>query len=264
MERPLILLTNDDGIASPGLHAVAEAVYDLGEILVVAPLCQQSAASRHFLANRTRITEAVLHVDGERIAAYAVDSSPAQTVRWGLLTLAPRKPVIAISGINFGENVGVGITISGTVGAAIEAASFGIPSLAVSFETDPAYYLNISDEVDFSAPAHFTRLFAMQVLRNGLPPGVDILKIDVPQNATPETDYWITRVSRQQYFHSTVEEDENGRRLTGYQREIDMSTLEPDSDIYALAVDRVVSVSPITIDLTAKVDLEELARLLGG
>lgn len=262
MERPLILITNDDGIASPGLRAVVGAVYDLGDILVVAPKNQQSAASRHFLAHRTRITETVLHVDGQQVSAFAVDSSPAQTVRWGLLTLAPRKPTIAIAGINYGENLGVGITISGTVGAAIEAASFSIPSLAVSLETEQAYHLSISDEVDFSAAAHFTRFFAMRVLRDGLPPGVDILNINVPQSATPETGCRITRVSRQQYFHSTVEEDENGRRLTGYRREIDMTTLEPDSDIYAVVVDRLVSVSPITIDLTAKVDLGAVSRLV--
>src|SRR5919197_1301994 len=103
--KPLILLTNDDGIASPGLLALIHAVRALGELLVVAPRHQQSATSRSYW-QRPGITEIrTLNLDGQELNAYSVDATPAQTVRHGLLRFAPRKPDLIISGINYGENV---------------------------------------------------------------------------------------------------------------------------------------------------------------
>jgi 5'-nucleotidase len=171
----------------------------------------------------------------------------------------PQRPNLVISGINFGENVGGSATISGTVGAAIEAASFGIPTMAASLETEPEYHFALSGEVNFDTAAVFVRRFARWLLRYGMPPAVDILKLEVPNSATPETPWRMTRVSRQQYWVSPVRLAGNGEReIRGYEKRIDWDTLEPDSDIYALAVDRVVAVSPMTIDLTAPVDLDRL------
>jgi 5'-nucleotidase len=173
---------------------------------------------------------------------------------------------LLISGINFGENVGTSVTNSGTVGAAIEAATFGVPGLAVSVETPQEFHYQHSDSVDFTAAAAFTRRFAQIVLDGGLPAGVDILKIEVPSDATPETPWRIARVSRQRYYVPLP----SGRRSLGeqkgisYTRVINWDTLEADSDVRALAVDRVVSVAPLTIDLTARVDLDELAADFQG
>lgn len=259
---PLILVTNDDSIASPGLRAAIWAVRDLGQILVVAPKGQQSGASRNFLPNLGTTCQENIEVDGVQVPAFSVEAAPAPTVRRAILTLAPRAPDLVVVGINYGENVGVGITISGTIGAAIEAASFGIPTLAVSLETEKKHHFSHSEEVDFTVAAHFTRRFAQRLLSVPLPPGVDILKVDVPMDATSQTPCRLTRVSRQRYFQSIVGPDEKGdRRLVGYDIQIDFDALEPDSDIYALSVERVVSVSPLTIDLTAKVDLERLAEM---
>ncbi len=178
-----------------------------------------------------------------------------------LLDLAPRPPSLLISGINFGENVGTSVTTSGTVGAAIEAASFGVPGLAVSVETPKEFHYQHSDAVDFTAAAAFTRRFTQIVLTGGLPSGVDILKIEVPSDATPETPWRMVRVSRQRYYVPLP----SGRRSLvdqkgiDYARVINWDTLETDSDVRALAMDRVVSVSPLSIDLTARVDLDELA-----
>ena len=259
---PLILVTNDDGIASPGLRAAIWAVRDLGQILVVAPKGQQSGASRNFLPNLGTTCQENIEVDGVQVPAFSVEAAPAPTVRRAILTLAPRAPDLVVVGINYGENVGVGITISGTIGAAIEAASFGIPTLAVSLETEKKHHFSHSEEVDFTVATHFTRRFAQRLLSVPLPPGVDILKVDVPMDATSQTPCRLTRVSRQRYFQSIVGPDEKGdRRLVGYDIQIDFDALEPDSDIYALSVERVVSVSPLTIDLTAKVDLERLADM---
>ncbi len=259
-DRPLILLTNDDGIASPGLYAAVEAAAPLGELLVVAPKTQQTAAGRSLPPAPGSVERFPMRLaDGQEVEAYALLGSPAQAVRGGLLLLAGRQPALLISGINYGENVGVGVTISGTVGAAIEGATFGVPALAVSLETEIEHHRAHSRAVDFGVAAHFTRLFARMMLELSLPPHTDLLKLDVPAGATIETPWRITRVSRQNYFHSIVGELEGIRRITGYERQVDLATLEPDSDIYAIMVDNVISLTPITVDLTAQSDFAALA-----
>lgn len=263
-DSPLILVTNDDGIASPGLAAAVAAVQDLGEVLVVAPRDQQTGASRNFLRRPGRRYDEVLHINGIPVPAIALEASPAQVVRAALLLLAPRPLDLMIAGINYGENVGAGITISGTIGAYIEGATFDVPALAVSLETEIQHHLTHDDDVDFTAASHVTRGVAQLMLERPLPAGVDILKVDVPRTATVETPWRITRVSRQRYFQSTVAEDPKRgiRRFTGYRREIDFNTLEPDSDVHALVVDRVVSVSPLTIDLTAHISRARMTEYL--
>src|SRR5215467_7022964 len=135
-ERPLILFTNDDGIASPGLWAVVDAFYDVGDVLVVAPREQQSGMGRSLpVTSEGRIIEQERLIRGEPNKVYAVDGTPAQAVQHGVIELADRLPSLVVSGINYGENCGNGVTISGTVGAALEAASLGIPAIAVSQQT---------------------------------------------------------------------------------------------------------------------------------
>jgi len=264
---PLILVTNDDGIHSPGLLAVVEAVCDLGEIMVAAPQRQYSNSGRSHppSALRDRGAQPVtLPTRCPNVRAYALDSSPAQTVLRALTELVPRRPALLISGINYGENMGTGVTVSGTVGAALEAACAGVPALAVSLQTPHEFHFNPSAKVDFSVAAAFARRFARMVLRGGLPPDVDVLKIDVPDTAGLDTPWRLTRASRQPYYVPTLERQlsSDGTQLTDYVIQIDWDTLEPDSDIYALVVDRVVSVSPLSIDLTSRVDMSALTAEL--
>ena len=264
---PLFLVTNDDGINSPGLLALVEAVCDLGEVIVAAPQKQYSNAGRSHppSALRDDNAEAVfLPVKCPNVRAYALDSSPAQTVLRALIELVPRPPALVISGINYGENMGSGVTISGTVGAALEAASAGVPALAVSLQTPHEFHFNASGKVDFSVAAAFARRFAQMLLKGSLPPDVDVLKIDVPDTASLDTPWRLTRVSRQPYYVPTRERrlSNDGTQLTNYIIQIDWDTLEPDSDIYALVVDRVVSVSPLSINLTSRVDLSFLTAEL--
>ncbi|MFQ5575739.1 MAG: 5'/3'-nucleotidase SurE, partial [Anaerolineae bacterium] len=144
--RPLILLTNDDGIESPGLRALVKAVAPLGDILVAAPHFQQTGAGRSFakITDR-RWNRQTWTIGGRQVTAYSLKGTPAQVTASALIDLAPRPVTLAISGINFGENVGSGITISGTVGAALEAAAHGVPVLAVSRETPIEYHNSYSD-----------------------------------------------------------------------------------------------------------------------
>ncbi len=268
--RPLILVTNDDGIASPGLYAAVRAVSDLGEVAVVAPRQQYSNAGRcHPPAarrNRNAVERITLPADCPATVAYAVEGSPAQAVASAWVALLRRLPNLVISGINYGENLGSGTTISGTVGAALEAACAGIPALAVSLQTDPNFHYSPSEQVDFAAAMHFTRQFAQAMLADALPPDVDVLKVDIPAGATPATPWRITRVSRQPYYVPIIPHAEPAYDPYGpdYRIEIDMATLEPDSDIYALVVARVVAVCPLSIDLTSRVDRHQLAQLLAA
>jgi 5'-nucleotidase len=264
-KTPLILVTNDDGIRSPGLQAAAETVLTQGELIIAAPRWQQTAAGRSLPASFTgRIYEETIEVDGQLLPAYAVEGSPAQVVQHAILELAPRLPDLVVAGINYGENLGSGITVSGTVGAALEAATFGIIGLAASLGVDKQHHRSHSTEVNFEAAIHFTSYFARQMLNQEVPFDVDLLKIDIPSSATPETPWRLTRVSRQRHFVPIASKD---RALTlpgpmDYKQDLQPEQLEPDSDIYAFVIDGIVSASPLSFDLTARVDLAQFEQQL--
>ncbi len=265
-ERPLILLTNDDGIASPGLLAAAEAVCDLGELLIVAPATQQTGMGRGTppIVNGVLTIES-LRVGCEDVRVYAINGSPAQTVVLGVLGIAPRRPALVVSGINHGENLGTAVTGSGTVGAALQAAEMGIPGLAVSLETDKAYHYNHGAGLHWDAAAHFTRIFAQRMLQAALPFDVDVLKVDVPAEATAQTSWRITRQARQSYYKIVppAERIAPGPLIElDYRIEIDWDCLARDTDVYAFSHDRVVAVTPLSEDLTSRTDLAQLDRLL--
>jgi 5'-nucleotidase len=267
-DNSLILVTNDDGIESPGLLAAVGALRALGELLVVAPSEQHSGAGRSFPRGSSgRIQQIQLDCEDESLEAFAVDGSPAQVVQHALIELARRPPDLAVVGINYGENLGNGVMGSGTVGAALEAASSGVPSLAVSLQTAAEHYFAHSPEIDFTAAAHFCRFFACRSLaaRSRMPFDVDVLKVDVPDDATLDTPWRVTRVSRRGYFHALppVRERLGDVGPLGYHTRVDWPSIEPDSDIYALVRDRVVSVAPISLDLSSRVDRVALSRLLG-
>jgi 5'-nucleotidase len=263
----LILLTNDDGIQSPGLKAAAWAVLGLGELLVVAPLTQQTAMGRSFTGRPdARLEPVEYEVEGHRIRAYACEGSPASVVRHGLLVLCrDRLPDLVVSGINYGENVGGSITASGTVGAAFEAASLGIPALAASLQMHPSAFLHHGEQ-DWTSARHFLRLFAGKLLAAALPFDVDILKIDIPENATPATPWRLTRLSRQRYFMRVLEEPTLASRLgDGHVAvQVDPDRLEPDSDIHALLNEAAVAVTPLSLDSTSRADFSLIRRALGA
>jgi len=260
--RPLILMTNDDGIDSPGLHAAAAALSDLGDLLIVAPSSQQTGAGRSYPATAdSTIYPATIPLSGDNIAAYKVNASPAQAVSLAVNVVAQRPIDLCVSGINYGENLGSGVTISGTVGAAIDAACFNIPALAVSLETPKEYHLTYSKAINFEVAAHFTRLFAQQTLANGLPAKVDLLKIDVPATATPETPWRAASISRQRYYDLVYKGQVglDGAQALDYTVNLLREKVEPNSDVYVCAVEKLVAVVPMTVDLTAPVGLAEVA-----
>lgn len=265
MHKRLILLTNDDGIESPGLWSAAEALSELGNVTVVAPREQCTGAGRSMPKSSDGvIREMYITVKAKRWKVYAVGGTPAQAVRHAILELLGQKPDLVVSGINYGENVGTCVTISGTIGAAIEGAAQGIPSIAVSLQTDEALNFSHSEEIDFTAAAHFTKLSARMFLCAAPLQDVDILKVEVPSNATIHTPWVLTRMSRQ-YYYVPVKSKRKSLSEPGpitYRIEYDEQKLEPEDDIYALQVMGHVSITPLSIDMTSRVDLSRLERRL--
>jgi len=263
--KPQILLTNDDGILSPGLWAAAASLSKLGFVTVTAPREQYSGGGRS-LPNTSDgiIQEQRVQVNGQEWSVFSVGGSPAQTILHGVYEVLKKKPDLVVSGINYGENVATGITISGTVGAAMEGASLGIPSMAVSLEAAAKYHLSYSEELSFLVAAEFTVRFARLLLKKKFPADVDLLKVDVPSDATVDTPWQLTRVSRQRYYEPIAPERKswNEQGIIGY-REAGQLDKEPeDTDVFVLRKKRMVSVSPLSLDLTSRVDFAELDKLM--
>jgi 5'-nucleotidase len=263
-ERPLILLTNDDGIRSPGLWAAAEALSAVGYVTVAAPREQSTGTGRSMpITSDGAIHEEQVTVGGRTWKVYAVGGTPAQAVQHAIFELTPRKPDLVVAGINYGENLTTGISISGPVGAAMEGAMFGVPALAVSQETDSSFFYTYSNEVDFSVAGYFTAAFARLLLDGESVPDLHVLNVNVPLGATRETPWRVTRLSHHRYYVPIPPKrdrlDIPGR--VGYEVRMP-ETPEEDSDVHALRVERVVSVTPLSLDQTSRVDPTVLTQRL--
>ena len=273
-DKPLILITNDDGIDSPGLHAAVRAALPLGEPVVAAPARQWSGSGRSLWVDPAgQIRRHPLVVDGRAIPAYEVGASPAVVVLHGLLELVPRRPALVISGINYGENVGTDITGSGTIGATLQAASAASHAWPVRCRRPKSCTPRIADRRGLLRrhPLH-------PAVRAGGPaeayirPTSTSSRSTSPSDATPETPWRSdTRLSPLPTTRPSPLAGGSGRRCAprrGCRVGLDYAELaepertEPDSDIYALRVDRVVSVAPLSLDLTSRVDPREFRPLL--
>ena len=252
MDNKLVLITNDDGIESPGLLATAEAVADLGELVIVAPSYQQTAMSRSLSGSRDEFFKSMEYrVNGSVFTAYHISASPAMAVQHAYnVMFRDRKPDIIISGINYGENLGWDSMLSGTIGAAFQAAAQGTSALAVSLQTDIENHFYYG-KVNWSGAKHFLRLYAERILREGMPDGVQVLKIDVPSIADEKTEWRYTNLADSHYFTAEIENPTLQSKLGDAKvklKPIDNS-LDKNSDIYAIAVDKVVSVTPLRMNL---------------
>jgi len=234
MAKPIILLTNDDGINAPGLHALEEAMAELGEVWVVAPATEQSAVSQAItLRSPVRVRDC-----GTR--RFSISGTPTDCVYVALNRLL-EKVDVCVSGINHGANLGDDVLYSGTVAGAIEATLRDVPAVAVSL----ASY----KDFDFGVAAQAGRKLAEQVLRHGLPRGV-FLNCNVPQDASPDEDFTICKLGRRNYRHM-VEEKLDPRQNPYYWiggAEIGFDDL-PGSDCNVIAEGK-ISVTPVHLDMT--------------
>jgi 5'-nucleotidase len=254
-----ILVTNDDSVYATGIKAAYQCVSDLGEVAVVAPSTQQSGVGRGIsIFEPLRMTKT--RMDG--FEAYAVDGTPTDSVILGLFTVLKRMPDLVLSGFNIGENISTdAITTSGTIGAALEASSYSIPTIAASIqvldEGDKFDDLR-SYEYDFEVCKHIVNRIAKNVLDKGLPEGVDLLNINIPRHATFDTEIQVTRLARK-IFGTTVQERHDPRARTYYWIHGDSLTDAPEgTDVHALLKCGHISVTPLSLDLTAQIDFQRI------
>jgi 5'-nucleotidase len=194
----LILVTNDDGVYSPGLRALAGAMATLGEAVIVAPDRNRSAVG-HALT-----LEHPLRAQEIEPGIFAVDGTPTDCVNLGIHGLIMQRPDLVVSGINSGSNMGDDITYSGTVSAALEASLMGIPSIAVSLDA------SVFSESDLLVATRFVVSLAGQVMKKGLPPDT-FLNVNIPSGSCRGVK--ITRQGKRRYGKAViVNEDPRGRK----------------------------------------------------
>lgn len=168
--RPLILLSNDDSVNAPGLEASIEMLSPIGDLFVVAPDVPRSGSSHALTVTSPVTVEKVRESKG--IAVYACSGTPADCVKLAMSCLLPRQPDLMVSGINHGSNSSVSVIYSGTMGAAIEAAMLGMPSIGFSL-------CNHSSDADFAASVRYGKIIVQDVLTNGMPKGIT-LNVNIP------------------------------------------------------------------------------------
>ena len=264
-KKPHILLTNDDGIRSPGLWAAASELSKIGYVTVAAPREQSSGMGRSLPSTSDGIIrKEQVQVNGQTWDVYAVGGTPAQAVLHGILEIIPHKPDLIVSGINYGENVGLGVTISGTVGAAMEAAALGIPAMAISLETDTQYHLTHSEDIDFSVAGYFAAYFAKLLLKKRFSQEVDLIKVEVPTHATPETEWEVGGLSHNRYYDPFPAQrsswDEPGPIL--YKLTEHIANEPENTDVHILRTKKKVAVTPLNLDMTARVKFSEFEDFL--
>jgi len=246
--KPYVLLTNDDGIAAPGLFALYKEIAKVADVVVVAPDKERSAAGHSItIANPLRVTD--FEKNGS-FFGHAVSGTPADCVKIAYYAILDRKPDAVISGINFGSNTGINIIYSGTVSAATEATFLEIPAFAISLTT----YTNPF----FDAAAEFARKFLPRILKNDLPPGT-LLNVNVPN--VPKDKIKGTKITKHgnaiwidRYDKRSDPRNHTYYWLTGTRADIDKS-IEVDDG----AIDKnYISITPIQFDLTNYAAMETM------
>jgi 5'-nucleotidase len=265
MNQPIIFLTNDDGIHSPGLKASVQGVLGLGRIIVAAPSKQQTAMSRSIVGSEEAKLEPVIYdVAGNAIEAYTCDCSPALIVQLAYSILfQEQKPDLTVSGINYGENIGSNVNVSGTVGAALESASRGTPALAISKQTDTESHFQYTEQ-DWHPSIFFLNQFANQILSEGFPKDIDVLKIDIPAEANENTECELAEIADQPYYHIFLDSPTLDSKIGDIRVCIkyDKERLSKTSDIYVLAEKKHVAVCPMRFNYHNGYDLTTMQYLL--
>ena len=255
-QKPLILVVNDDGLESAGFKAAVRAAGKCGEVLAIAPARQQTAMGRAYprYPDLGIIEERKLDLGDCVINAYAVHSSPAHAVCYGALEIARRKPDLVVSGINHGANLGTSVTGSGTVGACLEAACEGMPSIALSLETGADWIMEADREPEMRYAEAAGYFWINRTLEQGMPEGCDILNVNVPAGPVDPEEYRITFLEKQSYYvlRKPPDRDRSKPYTIEFEIEIDTDTLSPGSDIHTVCVEHVISVTPLTWDITAR------------
>lgn len=243
-----ILVTNDDGIGSEGLMALKRSLSSIGEVVVIAPNHNWSAAGHTKTMHKPLRVSKVTLPDGD--TGYSSDGTPSDCVALGMLGIAGKRPELVVSGINKGANLGGDITYSGTVAAAMESVVSNVPAIAISL----ASYV----EWQFEAAAAFAATLASQIQEQGMPPTV-LLNVNVPSVERSEIrGVVVTRLGTRIYQDKLIErQDPFGRNYYWIGGDEPTGNAEEGTDIWALA-NGYISVTPIHMDLTNYAIMDKL------
>jgi 5'-nucleotidase len=246
-----ILVTNDDGIHSPGLWAAAEALRDLAEVVVVAPDREQSGVGTAItLSQPIRVTEVVPLADG--IRAYAVEGTPADSTIVALESLIEGPVDLVVSGINQGANMGNDVFISGTMGAALQGFFRGIPAIAISVAS--------LKDVHFAPAAQMVRLLAQGVADGRLASPL-LLNVNLPNVPLEKIKgVSMTHLGRRTYMDVIKEGDDGRRKYYWITRERPGWVLERGLDVWVVRRRR-ISITPLHTDLTSMAVSKEIRSL---
>lgn len=264
-----ILISNDDGVFAPGILAAKQAVEDLGNVFVVAPDINNSSVGRKLtLFKHLKINSCKLD-DGSK--AYSISGSPADCVVVGANYVMDEKPDLVICGINQGVNISCDITSSGTVCAALEAVSLGIPAIAVSLFIDPktAYKQDKNGEwyidYDFTLAKKVLHDLVLKIKNEGFPEGIDLFNLNVPSNYE-SPDVKVTHLSpkmlqkqvidntndeKEEIFNYSLDENQSSDDLIMIISDL-VKEYDEDSDGYALFIEKRPSLTPLKADMTFK------------
>jgi 5'-nucleotidase len=243
-----ILVSNDDGILSEGLLALARALEDIAEVWVVAPDRERSAVS-HALSMGRPLCRKKLKDLGPRF--FAINGTPTDCILLGVSKILPERPHLIVSGINKGENLGDDITYSGTVSAAIEGTILGIPSFAIS--------LVARDNFDFTHAACFAVRLARNIFQHGLPRNT-FLNVNVPCQRKQPRSYKITRMGKRIYGESVREKlDRWGKKYYMIGGDDPGYAETKDSDFKAIA-NNFISITPLHLDWTNYASIATLSQ----
>jgi 5'-nucleotidase len=249
-KKPLILVTNDDGISAPGIRALVDVMKQLGDVVVVAPDSPQSAMGHAITINNTLFINKV-SFDSEAKEEYSCSGTPVDCVKLAVNEILKQKPDLCVSGVNHGSNSSINVIYSGTMSAAVEAGIEGIPAIGFSL-------LDYDWNADFEPIKDSIKTIASQILENGLPDGV-ILNVNFPKLKKEELKG--IRVCRQA---KAFWKEEFDKRKTPQGKDYYWLTGEfinqdkgEDTDEWALA-NGYISIVPVQFDLTAHHAIQKL------
>jgi len=250
MSKPLILVTNDDGITAPGLRSLIQFMKEIGTVVVVAPDSPQSGMGHAITLNSTLHSKKVI-IDAKNGASeeYSCSGTPADCVKLGLQELLDKKPDICISGINHGSNASINVIYSGTMSAAIEAGIEGIPSIGFSL-------CDFSWEANFEVHKKNVQKIVTEALSNGIPKDV-VLNVNIPKTDTPKG----IKICRQARANWKEQFDKRknpmGKEYYWLTGEFELLDKGEDTDIWALE-NNYISIVPTKFDLTAHHAIQDI------
>lgn len=248
-----ILLTNDDGVYAPGLRALRKELLKLGEVTVVAPTTEQSAAG-HSITLLTPLLVNEVFDEHDRRLGWAVEGKPADCVKLALTELLGFEPDLVVSGVNAGSNAGINVIYSGTVAAAIEGAFFDLTSFAVSLEYTQPVHLN------FPRAAELGRRVIEATLAQKPPRGT-LFNINIPslERGEPKGVRVVPQGLLRYRERYDRRSDPRGRTYFWITPDLQTPQHGPDTDVTELA-EQFITLTPLKFDLTQLVMLEEMRR----